>query len=460
MKMHLYSAIAFLSLAAIPSMAQADPVDDLVAAELKRGQVPGIAVGVIEHGVLRKVQGYGLANIELLAPVHADTLFKAGATGMQFTAAGILLLAEDGKIDLDDPVSKYLPTLPRTWARVTIRQLLDHTSGVPATPSGDFQKEYTEAELLAIISGQEINFRPGKRWRFSYTGYVVMGFVIRRVTGENFATYLQKRLFAPAGMVRVRGIDELAIIPDRASGYEVRDGKLRNAEKISATANSTADGSLYLSVLDYAAWAQVMTRKAILSPASWERMAQPAQLLDGSRCAYGLGWYQDGGVWSHAGSWQGFQTFALRNPAQDVTVVVLANGEAADAPTLGRRIAGLWQAGLGVAAPVAATDPRQIARVEALLDDLAADRVTPAKYADYAKIDLKEMVTQYAGTIAPLGARREVAVFATEKGCRGAVSRLRARYDGGVLDVRLIETADGRVSSLDIVPVSAWDAPL
>lgn len=440
-------------------MALADPVDDLVAKEMQRGQVPGVAVGVIDHGVMRKVQGYGLASLELGVPVQPSTLFKTGATGMQFTAAGILLLAEDGKIALDDPVRKYLPELPRTWAGVTIRQLLNHTSGVPATPSGDFQKEYTEAELLKLIGGQEINFRPGTRWRFSYAGYVVLGFVISRVTGENFAPFLQKRLFGPAGMAKARGIDELAVIPDRAAGYEVREGKLRNAEKISATANSTADGSLYLSALDYVAWAQAMARGGVLTPASWAEMARPAKLADGSTCGYGLGWFQDGGTWSHGGSWQGFQTFALRDPAKDLTVVVLANGEGADAPTLGRSLAGQW-AGTAVSAmPIAAADARQIARVEALLDDLAADRVVPGKYVDFAKIDLMEMVAQYAGSIAPLGPRREVAVFAAAKACGGTVSRLRARYDGGVLELRLIEDAEGRVSSLDIVPVSAWDAP-
>jgi CubicO group peptidase (beta-lactamase class C family) len=460
MKMLMCKAIAATGLAMFPLAAPADPVDDLVAEEMRRGQVPGVAVGVIDHGVLRRAQGYGLSNLELAVPVHPDTLFKSGAMGMQLTAAGILLLTEEGRIGLDEPVRKYLPELPRSWAQVTVRQLLNHTSGVPATPSGDFQKEYTEAELLKIIAGQETNFHSGARWRFSYAGYVVLGFMIRRVTGESYVEFLQKRLFAPAGMTRARGIDESAIIPGRASGYELRDGKLRNAERISATANSTADGSLYLSVLDYAAWAQALARKDVLSEASWAEMAKPAQLADGTRCGYGLGWFQEGGEWSHAGSWQGFQTFALRYPAEDLTVVVLANGEAADAPALGRRIAGELRPGLGAPSrsPIEAPSGL-ITRTRALLDDLAADRVTPAKYVDFAKVDLTEMVAQYATIIAPLGARREVALFAAEKGCGGTVHRLRARYDGGVIELRLIEDADRRISSLDIVPVSAWNAP-
>lgn len=453
------------ALAVIAMPARADTVDDLVAAERARANVPGIAVGVVDHGVIRRLQGYGLSNLETATPVGPDTLFKTGALGMQFTAAGILLLVEDGRIALDDPVRKYLPELPATWAPVTIRHLLNHTSGIPATPSGDFQKEYTDAELLGIIAGQQLNFRPGAHWRFSYAGYIVLGFVIRRVTGDHYATFLQKRVFAPAGMARARGIDELAVIPGRASGYELRDGALRNAERISATANSTADGSLYLSALDYAAWAQALSRGSVLSPASWAQVGQPATLADGARCGYGAGWYLDGEgagqSWSHGGSWQGFQTFAVRYPAQDLTVVVLANGETADVASLARRIVAAQRPGLaGPAAPLPDAPAALVARAGSLLDGIAAGRVDRARFADFAKVDLEEMVAQYALLLAPLGARRELAVFGGGPGCGGAAWRLRARYDGGVVDLRLGEDAAGRITALDLAPLSAWDAPL
>ncbi|MDF8333761.1 serine hydrolase domain-containing protein [Novosphingobium cyanobacteriorum] len=460
----VHSAAA-LSLAITAMPASADTVDDLVAAERARANVPGIAVGVIDHGVIRRLQGYGLSNIETATPVGPDTLFKTGALGMQFTAAGILLLAEDGKVALDDPVRKYLPELPATWAPVTIRHLLNHTSGIPATPSGDFQKEYTEAELLGIIAGQQLNFRPGAHWRFSYAGYIVLGFVIRRVTRDHYATFLQKRVFAPTGMARARGIDELAVIPGRASGYELRDGAWRNAERISATANSTADGSLYLSALDYAAWAQALSRGRLLSPASWLQVAQPAALADAARCGYGAGWYLEGEggghSWSHGGSWQGFQTFAVRYPAEDLTVVVLANGETADVSSLARRIVATQRPGLaGPATPMPDAPASLVAHVGTLLDGIAAGRVDRAHYVDFARVDLEEMVAQYAQLLAPLGARRELAVFGSGPGCGGVTWRLRARYDGGVVDIRLGQDAGGRVTSLDIVPLSAWDAPL
>ncbi|MBB3859350.1 CubicO group peptidase (beta-lactamase class C family) [Novosphingobium hassiacum] len=470
MMIRLYKPLLALgtafTLAAVPSAALANDIDDIVLREMQRAAVPGVAVSVIERGTVRKLHGYGVANLELAAPVRPDTLFKTGALGMQFTAAGILRLAEDGKIGLDDPVSKYLPELPKTWAGVTIRHLLNHTSGVPATPSGEFQKEYTDAELLQIITGQDINFRPGTRWRFSYVDYVVLGYVMKRVTGENFALFLKKRLFEPAGMTGARGIDELAIIPNRATGYEFRDGGLRNAEKISATANSTADGSLYISVLDYVAWAQAMSRKAVLSPASWAEMAKPAVLVNGQQCSYGLGWYQNGGAnaasWYHSGMWQGFQTYAVHAPADDLTVVVLANGETADSASMARRIAQAMAgpSGQKAAAPQSDAPAALLRQVGTVLDDLAADRVDRAKYVDYAKLDLTEMVAQYAMLIAPMGKRQEVALFDTRKECGGTTHRLRARFERGVIDIVMATDADGRIGSLDIVPISAWEAPL
>jgi CubicO group peptidase (beta-lactamase class C family) len=255
--------------------------------------VPGVAVAIVQHGRQVRAQGYGFANIEHRVPVHADTLFKTGAVGMQFTAAAITLLVEDGRIGLDEPVRTYLPEVPKSWQSVTIRHLLNHMSGIAATPNGDFRADYTDAQLLGIITAQDLNFRAGTRWRFSYADYILLGFVIKRLTGDFYGDFLRKRIFDPLGMRGARGIDEMAIIPNRAAGYELRDGRLRNAEWISPTANSTADGSLYLSVLDYGAWAAAMSRREVLSASSWALTGRPGELANGTSCGYGAGWFLD-----------------------------------------------------------------------------------------------------------------------------------------------------------------------
>lgn len=448
----------------MPQVAHADPVDDLVQAEMAASNTPGVAISIMQKGRLLRAQGFGQADIELGVPVHSDTLFKAGATGMQLTAAAIMLLVEDGKLSLDAPVTQYLKGAPQKWHKVTIRQLLDHTSGLPATPNGDFRTDYTTDQLLAIIAAEDLNFPAGSRWRFSYAGYIVLGFVIEEITGKHWTKFFQRRLFDPLGMHSARGIDELAIIPNRSSGYEVREGKLRNAEWISQTANSTADGSMYLSVLDYAAWAHAVSQRQLLLPSSWKELAQPAKLNDGSTCAYSPGWFLAPATRSswHSGSWQGFQTYALRYPDKDLTIAVFVNGEGADVQHLARGLAALVDPALARdrSAPMPDADPAATARVRVLLEAIASGQSNYADYIDFAQLDFDELTALYGGMVSELGALEEVALFDKRKGCAETASRYRARYKGGIMEVRIGLADNGKVSNLEILPVRDWNEPL
>ncbi|MEJ2408979.1 MAG: serine hydrolase [Novosphingobium sp.] len=461
------SACLLLALSALaPVAAWADPVADLVQAEMVRSKTPGVAVAVIDQGRITRIQGFGEANIEHHVPVHPDTLFKTGATGMQLTAAAVMLLVEDGKIDLDAPVTRYLAKAPAKWGKVTIRQLLDHTSGLPATPNGDFRTDYTNDQLLGIIAAQDLNFPAGSRWRFSYADYIVLGFVIEEVTGEHWTRFMAHRIFAPLGMHTARGIDELAIVPNRAAGYELRGGALRNAEWVSPTANSTADGSLYLSALDFAAWAQAMSQHRLLSKASWETLSQPARLGNGASCTYVPGWSIDPAgkapAWGQSGSWQGFQTYTLRYPSQDLTVAIYANGENADAGHLARAIAGLTEPALAgePAHALADADPRMTARARALIGDIAAGRSRPSDFVDFAKLDFTELTAQYAGMLASLGPLADFALFERPEQCGETDYRYRARYAKGMVEIRLGLNAGGKIANLQIDPLSDWNEPL
>lgn len=450
----------------MPVVARADPVDELVRAELTRSKSPGAVIVVVEGGRVMRVQGYGQANIEHAIPVHADTLFKTGATGMQFTAVAIMMLVEDGKLELDAPVSRYLPGTPAKWSKVTIRQLLNHTSGLPATPNGDFRADYSSSQLLAIIAAQDMNFPAGMRYRFSYAGYIVLGMVIEQISGEHWSKFMAHRLFAPLGMQTARGIDEQAIVPNRAAGYEVRDGALRNAEWVSPTANSTADGSLYLSGLDYAAWAQAMSRRSLLSPQSWAELSQQARIVDGSVCDAVPGWLTNMAgpepVQWQAGSWQGFQTYSLRYPAKDLTIAVFANGENADVPSLARGIAALTDPALvGLPASVLAqADPATTARARTLIEDIAAGRAHQSAFTDFARLDFTELTDLYAGMLGKLGALRQFELFERKGNCAETVYRYRARFDQTMVEVHLGLSDKNKVTSLEIAPLTDWNSPL
>jgi len=312
--------------------AQPDPVDDYVQAEMQRQQIPGLSLLVARDGKIVLAKGYGLANVELQVPVKPETVFQSGSVGKQFTATAVMMLVEDGKIRLDDPVTKYLKDAPATWKQVTIRELLSHTAGFGDYPKKfDFRKEYTEAEELKIVEGIPLAFTPGTKWSYSNLGYLTLGVLIHQVTGEFYGDFLQQRIFGPLGMTTTRIISEADIIPNRAAGYRLVKGQLKNQEWVSPTVNTTADGSLYFSILDLAKWDAALYTEKLLKRSSFEQMWTVAKLTNGQPNSgqYGFGWsieVKDGHrVLDHGGAWQGFETHISRYVDDKLTVVVLTN---------------------------------------------------------------------------------------------------------------------------------------
>lgn len=317
----------------------ADPVASLVQAELDRVQAPGIAVAAIKDGKMLLTRGYGLANVEHNVPVTEHTIFQSGSIGKQFTAAAVMLLVEDGKLELDAPLSRYMPETPATWKDITIRRLLTHTAGLPdyAADTVDLRRDYTDDELAKIIFAMPLISEPGTAWSYSNTAYALLGVLIQKASGQHYLDILADRVFGPAGMTTARGISEADIVMHRSAGYHSVDGVLNNQEWVSPYFSSTADGALYLTVLDLAAWDAAIRAGSVLKPESWAEMFTPATFKDGTPRGYGLGWFIDapGGEprQSHSGSWQGFTSAIARYPDRDLTVIVLAN-HASVKPTL------------------------------------------------------------------------------------------------------------------------------
>lgn len=462
----LKTFLAALLFAAFAGGVRADAIDDYINAEMARQHVPGLALAIMRHGQLLRAQGYGFANLEHSVPVHPDTLFKTGAVGMQFTAVAVMFLVEEGTLRLDDSIRKYLPDAPRSWGPITVRHLLNHTSGLPATPNGEFRTDYTDEQLLRIIYKQELNFPAGTRWKFSYTDYVTLGFLIKRVSGEFYADLLAKRLFAPLGMQTARLIDELAIVRNRAAGYEMRDGELRNAEWVSPTANSTADGSLYLSALDYARWDAGVLGRKVLSAESWAEIARPAPLVSGRSYPYGFGWSLEHSagqeVWSHSGTWQGFQTFIIRYLGDELTVVVLANGDSGAPNKIARHVSGLLDPKFAqpAGAPIEDREPQITDRLETLLHQISDGKADSKDFAFISKQELAEMLSAYRNILQPLGSLQEIALFARKELADDQVYRYRARFDKGLMEVTLSYAPNGKIAALNLIPLEDWNAPI
>jgi len=184
--------LAFAALA--PAQNSRDKVDAYIHTAMAKRQIPGLALLVVRDGKIIKQQGYGFSNVELQVPVKPGTLFQSGSMGKQFTATAVMMLVEEGKVGLDDPLTKYFPEAPAFWSKVKVRNLLSHTGGFGDYPDKfDFRKDYTEDELLKIVESIPLAYEPGSKWSYSNLGYLTLGVLIHRVTGQFYGDFLQQR---------------------------------------------------------------------------------------------------------------------------------------------------------------------------------------------------------------------------------------------------------------------------
>src|SRR5580692_10546675 len=311
---------------------QPDAIDKYVQAEMARQKIPGLALLVSRSGRVVRAHGYGLANVELQVPVKPETIFQSGSMGKQFTATAVMMLVEEGKIGLEDPLTKFFPGAPAAWTQVTIRELLSHSAGFTDYPKNfDMRKDYTEAQVLKIVEAIPLAYTPGTRWSYSNLGYLTLGIVIHKVTGEFYGDFLQERIFRPLGMNTTRIISEADIVPNRSAGYRLVKGELKNQEWVSPMVNTTADGALYFSILDLAKWDAALYTEKLLKKTSLTQMWTVAPLRGGqpNSAHYGYGWFiraQEGHrLIEHDGEWQGFVTQISRYVDDRLTVVVLTN---------------------------------------------------------------------------------------------------------------------------------------
>lgn len=343
--------LAFLP-PAMPHQTALAAVDRYVREEMRRERVPGVSVAIVRDGRLVLARGYGFANVELHVPATDSTIYQSGSIGKQFTAALILRLAAEDRLGLDDPIRRHLPEGPPRWDSITVRQLLTHTSGIlDYTDSAvNLRREYTEDELVRIAAGLPALFRPGARWSYSNTNYLLLGAIIHRVSGMFYGDLLRRDIFAPLGMRTARVISEADIVPNRAAGYELHGDTLRNQEWVSPSLNTTADGALYLTVRDLARWVMGWDAGRVLSAADRRSAWSPARLEDGGTYPYGFGWelqeLRAQPRIGHTGAWQGFRGSIQRFPKANLTVIVLANLAEARPEAMSLAIAGLLEPAL------------------------------------------------------------------------------------------------------------------
>lgn len=321
-----------MALCSVPP-ARADAVDDLVQREMRRHPIPGLALEIIQNGKPVKTSAYGLANLEWQTAVTPDTVFEIGSITKQFTAAGILLLAQEGRLSVDDKISRHLKDTPESWTNITLRHLLTHTSGIKnytALEGFELTRRLTQAQFIRKIGGYPLDFPPGEKWSYCNSGFNLLGYVIENVSGRNYWAFMRQRIFGPLGMSSTTNRDPRSVIPRRASGYETnRAGQYINRDYDLTDVFSA--GEIVSTVGDLAKWNAALDAQKLLAPATEQLMWTPVRLSNGRTHPYGFGWFLDPLQGheniGHSGSTSGFSASIQRFPKDGLAVIVLTNSD-------------------------------------------------------------------------------------------------------------------------------------
>lgn len=313
---------------------------------------PGAAVIVVKDGKTLFRQAQGLADVELGVPLQPDMVFRLGSITKQFTATAILLLAEDGKLSVQDRIEKHLPGYPTHGHTITIEHLLTHTSGIQSytsIPGWMTEKIIAPMKVQEIIDGfkkEPMTFAPGERYLYNNSAYILLGAIIEKVSGKTYETFVKERIFAPLGMTSSYYGSTEPIIPRRTHGYTAEGDQVQNARYLSMT-QPYAAGSLASTVDDLAKWDAALAAGKVLKQASLEQAWKPYVLKNGEATGYGYGWaaatVRGRRSIEHGGGIHGFSTYAITLPADRVYVAVLANSDspATDPGYLARKLAAL-----------------------------------------------------------------------------------------------------------------------
>ena len=365
LKLAAVSLLALLVAAAAAGRAADKPnkVADALLAAVGSPREPGAGILVLQDGRVAYLGARGVADMQAMRPIDGRTAFRLASVTKQFTAMAVMMLVRDGKLRYEDSLTGIFPDFPAYGRAITVRHLLNHTSGLPdyedlmppADPSLSVEEsQIDDAGVLELLKAQKAGwFVPGALWRYSNSGYVVLGLIVEKVSGRSFPTFLRERIFTPLRMdntvALVRGRTRVS---DRAFGYTKEDGRWRFTDQ-SRTSATLGDGGVYSSLYDLTLWDEGLRRRLLLSEADMAPALVPVRVRgkgpvgpDGRPADYGFGWFLD--AWQdhprmwHYGETVGFRTAIQRFTADGLTVIVLANRSDVDAADMALKVAGAY----------------------------------------------------------------------------------------------------------------------
>ena len=352
MKKHILLFLLFsMTTSLFAQIKESKSVDDIFSA-WNKNDVPGCALGIIKDGELIYAKGYGFANLEYNIPNSAASVFRIASTSKQFTAACIVLLAEQGKLSLDDKLNKFFPDFPAYAKDISIRHLLNHTSGVRDYLTISYLKAHREDEYYEdkdimkwLINQSELNFKPGDEHLYSNSGYWLLGKIVDQIAGMNMADFAEKEIFKPLGMSSTHfHNDHTRVVKNRASGYLPSGNE---SYQISMTTlNMIGDGGIFTSINDIKKWDDAYYDTSVLSKDFWNMMTEKGSLNNGDKIDYasglGIGNYKGLKTISHGGAFVGFRAELVRFPEQRFSVAIFTNRGDANPTRMAYQVADLF----------------------------------------------------------------------------------------------------------------------
>lgn len=438
---------------------RADSVDDFVTSQLAERHVPGVAAAIIQNGRVVKIKGYGVASVEFNVPVTLDTVFEIGSVSKQMTAAGIMLLVEDGKVSLDEKVSKYLPNTPESWKDVTVRHLLTHTSGVKSYSSLDgfeLSNRLKVADFIKLLAPHPLEFTPGEKNIYSNSGFNLLAYIIEASSGKPYMEYMSERIFRPLGMTKTGDRDTQFIIPNRATGYEWRIDRLTGRD--GNLTDLMGAGSIVSTIADMTKWSAALSGNTFLKPQSKREIWKQFTFNDGKPSPYGFGWrisdVRGHKLVGHTGQTAGFGAANFRYVDDDVTVIVLTNlGEIGLGGQIASRIAKIYIPTISLKAMKSKpeTDPAFGAKLLSVLRSRADNKLDPELLsADLTRTLSTERSKSAYQRIAAYGMPKNVLFVGSEGEGGKALYRYKAETEKRTFLWRFALDSDGKISELTL----------
>jgi D-alanyl-D-alanine carboxypeptidase len=351
MRRFLIAGLCSFSFLAARSQAQyvSFRIDSAVRAAMEERKIPGLQVAVIKYGLVLKKANYGYANLESRTPVTDSTLFSIASMSKAFTCAGILLLMEDGKLNIDDPVGKYFDSLPASWNGITLRRLMNHTAGLRDDWDEEndfFYTNKTDSAFFAALKKEPLKFKPGEGWSYG-SGHFILGMIIAKVSGQSYPEFMKQRIFDKLGMTNSRIDEPERIIHNKAAGYRLEDQVIKHGYQISAAAQERGDVGVLTTAGDMLKWYAALQDSSLLKKSSLDLMFEPGLLNDSSKTGYGLGWflepYRDHALILHGGRFRtGFNSVMEFYPEDHVCIIILCNLHGARVLQIAKDIIGLF----------------------------------------------------------------------------------------------------------------------